>query len=173
MMNQTFYTFYFIYGDKINLDVHPFAGSVGLDGCYDCHPGFSAWLMTYHKYAIFGLLSIFLFTVTHPIKLNQKLLIKEKEEEEEIVKNNEKNYNNDESLLLVTLDVLLFFSFTSLGVSLMIQAVTRHHPFEQGSAMGLLIGTFGIVYSFCNVAYLVYVNVTHGEKSKKSSILKL
>jgi hypothetical protein len=38
-INLAFYIATFAFGDKINLDIHPVAGSIGLDGCYDCHPG--------------------------------------------------------------------------------------------------------------------------------------
>jgi hypothetical protein len=55
----------FAFGDKINLDVHPFAGRIGMDA-YDHYPLLSAWFMVFHKYGIFALFGVWAWQIAHP-----------------------------------------------------------------------------------------------------------
>ncbi len=48
--------------------------------------------------------------------------------------------------------LLLFFCLTNLGTWLMYWVVTRHHPHQQATAMTLLLGTVGTIYSLLMTA---------------------
>lgn len=142
----------FVFGDKINLDVHPFAGSIGMDGCYDCHPNFSAFLMAYHKYGIFALVCVYAWKMSQPPVL---LVYHEKRQEDIEMLGTSKAQGRllGFTYHIIPLSVLFLFSGTGLGLHVMLQTVTRHHPFEQASAMTLLVGTFGTLFSLLHVVH--------------------
>eukprot|EP01119_Soliformovum_irregulare_P011628 TRINITY_DN2936_c0_g1_i2.p1 TRINITY_DN2936_c0_g1~~TRINITY_DN2936_c0_g1_i2.p1 ORF type:complete len:869 (-),score=182.80 TRINITY_DN2936_c0_g1_i2:122-2692(-) len=146
-INQAFFTFMFGFGDKINLDVHPFTGRIGMRA-YDHLPALSAFLMTFHKYGIFSLFCVFAFRIS---KLRMQKDDIDKDKDDRIISQS----NNESSNWLtdcVTLSLIMLHSLTTLGMYIMFSAATRHHPLEQSVATTLITGTMGFVYSFLHVA---------------------
>jgi predicted MFS family arabinose efflux permease len=152
-LNQVFLSFVFAFGDKINFDVHPFAGRVGMDG-YDHYPLFSAFLMAFHKYGIFSLYAIYAWRAN--------LLATTEEEERRNAKfpllsnGNQLIRGSKVSDWLTdhaSFCIALLFSMTNLGTYLMWWIVTKHHPTEQATASTLLIGIMGIIFSSFQVIY--------------------
>eukprot|EP01119_Soliformovum_irregulare_P000182 TRINITY_DN10130_c0_g1_i1.p1 TRINITY_DN10130_c0_g1~~TRINITY_DN10130_c0_g1_i1.p1 ORF type:complete len:864 (+),score=206.95 TRINITY_DN10130_c0_g1_i1:55-2646(+) len=144
MLNQTFFTFMFGLGQKTNFDVHPFAGRIGLEG-YDTYAGFSALLMTLHKYGIFALFVVMSFdAITWPVQngTEDRNLYPE-------AKTRFARWLSD----LMTAVLILTFSMSNLGMYLMFWVATRYHPIEAAVATTLLVGTMGIVFCLLQAVY--------------------
>lgn len=141
-INQIFFTFMFGFGDKINFDVHPFAGRIGLD-TYDFYPNLSAFMMTFHKYGIFSLFCVYAWQII-------RLQISDTKEEKSILHSRNSNVFQISAWLsdLMTAAIMLLFVMTNLGMYLMLWIATRHHPQEQATATTLLVGVIGSVYTF-------------------------
>jgi len=148
-INQIFYNFTFAFGDKINFDIHPFAGRIGIDG-YDLYPVFSAFLMTFHKYGIFSLFCIFAWQLVqlkaHPTRDTQNTTSKHLNHHNNI---NVSHWLSD----LMTVSIMLFFAMSNLGMYLMFWVATRYHPLEEATATTLLLGTIGAIYSTLHIIH--------------------
>jgi len=142
LINQTYFSFAFSFGNKVNLDVHPFAGRIGMNA-YDLYPGLSAFLMAFHKYGIFSLLAIFAFH-------SGQLKIREEEGKDVLAF---PDYTKISHWLadLMTCAILLLYSLINLGLYLMLWAISRFHPNEQATSMTLLIGVMGAIYSVLHI----------------------
>jgi len=139
-INQIFLTFIFGFNDKINLDVHPFAGAIGLDA-YDVYPLLSAFVMAFHKYGIFLLFSLWCFQVS---QLN---LIEDSKVPLYYMGKGLYYWLSDH----LTTCLLLIFTFSNLGLYLMLSIMTSLHSHERASAFTLLSGSIGTCYSILHL----------------------
>lgn len=153
-LNQVFLTFMFGFGDKLNFDVHPFAGRVGMDG-YDNYPLFSAFLMAFHKYGIFSLYVIYAWRVNMLTTIEEdRYSVKTPLTSKNLYKGTKKvsNWLTDH----VACCLVLFFSMTNLGSYLMWWVASRFHPIQQATASTLLIGIMGCIFSSLQVLYEIF-----------------
>ncbi len=152
---------------------------MGLD-TYDRYPSLSAFLMAFHKYGLFALFCIFAAAITqlrvsNSNSTNTNTTAKE-DEEDALLHDNSHNSNGNINILPLVANnistnsttlnaaasawlsdamscaLLLFFCLTNLGTWLMYWVVTRHHPHQQATAMTLLLGTVGTIYSLLMTA---------------------
>jgi len=167
-INQVFFTLTFAYGDKINFDVHPFAGRIGLDN-YDEYPVLSAALMALHKYGIFAVFCVYAWCIT-VLKVDDSN--KNRSENETTPKiafshlqsQDLSNWLTD----TMTAALVMLFSLSNLGMYIMFWIVTRHHPSQQAIAFTLLVGTTCTCYSLLHLVSSIQMRSQRAGKPMRS-----
>lgn len=139
--NQAFFTFTKVYGDRVNMDVHPFAGGVGMLR-YDEYPIFSVVLMTFHKYAIFLLSMVFLYEMC----------------QRPVTRDDHHNYRSSSATTTfhnllqqwmgdhLAFCLILYFCYTNLGYYMISLAFNREVPFQEAVSTVGLLGAMGFMY---------------------------
>jgi len=169
-VNQIFYSFTFTFGDKINFDVHPFAGKVGLDA-YDFYPVLSAFLMSFHKYGVFSLFCVFAWQLVqlHVYAGGTSMDYKQSEKYVKQFHSYQSNFYVQHWLAdLMTASLILYFSMANLGMYLMFWIATRYHPVEEATATTILLGVMGTIYSVFHMIHTYQTQTNKAQPIEKS-----
>lgn len=154
-INQVNYFFIFGFGDKINFDVHPWTGRIGL-ATYDIYPNLSAGIMIFHKFAPFLIFAVYAHRISffNPIPMLHSHHEK-KDKESTDKKLEEKNISPEWYKTkffwwneLMTFSLLLYFVMTCLSVYIMYSVAGRDHAIQEAIVTILLFGVICIIYFF-------------------------
>jgi hypothetical protein len=161
-VNQTFFSFIVGFDERINFDVQPFAGKIGMQD-YDGYPNLSAILMVIHKFGLFFLLSAF------AMKFYVRLSSKEEQQQQhcspttlevggetgevELREGEEGSGGEEEQRGIsigdhLSLLLLLQFSMTNLGFYVLAATGANSSSMPDSAAFTILSGVVGILHSF-------------------------
>jgi hypothetical protein len=160
VINQAFFAFYLGFGDKINFDVHPFSGAIGMKA-YDTFKAFSALLMAMHKYGVFVILVLATCQLVQLHRLpdpravarwltgtgqREGQLAHQRKEEEGRPGALKPSGQRGLSYIVsdhMSLTLSLFTACAGLGFYMMFSIAARHHPYEQATCTLLLAAFLG------------------------------
>jgi len=155
-LNQVFFTFVVGFEDRVNLDVHPYAGKIGVKN-WDRYPIVSAFLMVFHKY---GLFVVWLIYDWKTLQLPLVVYKPAKKAWNHTVDQKYREWFANQP----TLTFLLYFAQLNLGMLMMWMMITQFHGEQQAVCLLVLVGILGMLH--CLIVLIEQARTARGYQQK-------